>query len=600
MGRYSDYLLRPRKPAGDAPESLSGSYRSGIWLSVHPDIDAETEVGFTLPRVALLHYMLNCMVHLVPSFVMSGKETPFYTTPTRCPLRFTVLDRLPYQVVSPAVPFRRFATEPARYRHSGYWHLKEAFHFKLVQRVERQLVRPGTVLWDACCRLCMNARKIGNCATYIMRHDKVRPTSGTKLAELVRERYPSLFDGINATAGQRQCMYIYEQWVSYRKALVEYKKHPEKFKARPRRPGYKNKYRTFFQATNGFAVHDGLLQISRGCESNIPLIPVTAVKDQPYNMSHTQNPLSAGLLRVVPLGNTFAVELTYQTYAAIGLGSHPKSNSQDKLSVKTFFITPDRRCAIDLGVENFLTVVPMQAGSPAILIKGGILKSVNHKHNKAYAELQQADDRTRKQYAQDVRAGKPARKPNRKLRHMDAKSDKRNNRVNDFLHKVSAMIVDYCLHYAIGTLIIGFNRGIKQRSRLGRVNNQNFVQMPHARLIRLIAYKAEARGIKVVETEESYTSKASALDFDPLPVYGADKGRKHTFSGRRVSRGRYRRKGENIVGPKILSADVNGSLNIARKVLGDGWLQKAMTDQSYRGLLERPVAVSPLETPFWR
>lgn len=97
---------------------------------------------------------------------------------------------------------------------------------------------------------------------------------------------------------------------------------------------------------------------------------------------------------------------------------------------------------------------------------------------------------------------------------------------------------------------------------MGKRNNQNFVQIPHARFIAMLTYKAELVGIRVQVTEESYTSKASLLDLDPLPVRAPNNGgEKHTFSGKRVKRGLYRASD----GRKI-NADINGAGNVIRKV----------------------------------
>ena len=114
----------------------------------------------------------------------------------------------------------------------------------------------------------------------------------------------------------------------------------------------------------------------------------------------------------------------------------------------------------------------------------------------------------------------------------------------------------------ISTLIIGNNQGWKQSINIGNVNNQKFTQIPHSRLIDLLSYKAKLSGIEVIVTEESYTSKASALDGDKLPKYSPDT--KHKFSGKRIKRGLY----QTATG-KLINADTNGSMNIIRKVIPD-------------------------------
>ena len=82
-------------------------------------------------------------------------------------------------------------------------------------------------------------------------------------------------------------------------------------------------------------------------------------------------------------------------------------------------------------------------------------------------------------------------------------------------------------------------------------------------------------GIDVVFTEESYTSKASFYDRDPLPRYGDDAPE---FSGKRKHRGLYVTKDGFAV-----NADVNGSLNIGRKVIPE-----------FLGIGDRSVAATPV------
>src|SRR5947207_12167939 len=101
---------------------------------------------------------------------------------------------------------------------------------------------------------------------------------------------------------------------------------------------------------------------------------------------------------------------------------------------------------------------------------------------------------------------------------MDRWTTTRNRRINHYLHTASRQIIDLLVQEGIGTLVVGKNDGWKQETTLGKQNNQNFVCIPHARLISMLSYKAELVGIKVVLTEESYTSVASFLDRDPLPV----------------------------------------------------------------------------------
>jgi IS605 OrfB family transposase len=142
---------------------------------------------------------------------------------------------------------------------------------------------------------------------------------------------------------------------------------------------------------------------------------------------------------------------------------------------------------------------------------------------------------------------------------------KRNNQVNAFFHRLSRMIVDEAVKRDIGIIVIGHNPGQKQEIDLGKVNNQNFTQLPIFKLIMQIKYKAEMQCIKIVEITEEFTSKASFLDGDKIP--DRKKCKKKTnghsdvqFSGKRGPRGLYTSKDGTII-----HSDVNGACNIMRK-----------------------------------
>jgi putative transposase len=47
-------------------------------------------------------------------------------------------------------------------------------------------------------------------------------------------------------------------------------------------------------------------------------------------------------------------------------------------------------------------------------------------------------------------------------------TNKRNNRISNYLHKSSKYIIDYCLANNVGTIIIGKNDGWKQDINLGK------------------------------------------------------------------------------------------------------------------------------------
>lgn len=198
--------------------------------------------------------------------------------------------------------------------------------------------------------------------------------------------------------------------------------------------------------------------------------------------------------------------------------------------------------AIDLGVNNLCTCVTSDGDS--FILDGKKLKSYNQWYNKENARLQSIKDKQKLSKALTKRQARLLRK--------------RENRVRDYLGKTAKKIINYCLEHNIGNLVLGKNKGFQQKSNLGKVNNQIFVQMPFYKLQQKLEYQCKIYGIEMIEQEESYTSKSSFWDKDEIPVYGDSK--QHIFSGKRIKRGLYK-----TSSGILLNADVNGALNILRK-----------------------------------
>lgn len=192
---------------------------------------------------------------------------------------------------------------------------------------------------------------------------------------------------------------------------------------------------------------------------------------------------------------------------------------------------------IDPGLNNLVTVTS-NTFSP-LLYSGKKLKSMNQLANKKIAQAKSSLSK-RGFYSSPL---------------LISIYNKRNRRIKDCLHKLSTHLVDQFVSYKIDTVIFGHNLGQKQDIKLGRVTNQNFVQIPFSQLISLLQYKCELQGIRFITTEESYTSKCSFLDLEKI-------SKQKEYLGKRVKRGLFQSKD----GVQI-NADVNGSLNIGRKYL---------------------------------
>ena len=215
---------------------------------------------------------------------------------------------------------------------------------------------------------------------------------------------------------------------------------------------------------------------------------------------------------------------------------------------------------IDLGIENIIAFVGNDGGKP-VLYKGGAIKAANQSYNKARAK-----------YTGILMKGHDPKEVNVQTERLVHISRRRSAFIHDEMHKISSSVVRECIEREIGTIVIGKNTQWKTQVNMSKKSDQTFVQIPHSTLVWMIRYKAEREGIRVIEQEESYTSKASFLDRDDIPVYGDRK--EHTFSGRRISRGLYRSKDGTVI-----SADINAASNILRKAIPDAF--EGVNDFSY-------------------
>jgi len=265
-----------------------------------------------------------------------------------------------------------------------------------------------------------------------------------------------------------------------------------------------------------------------------------------YNETIKKKPLKQGI--ITPTNGCFSIKSSRQfkqvviTPKRFGFVVDVQYEKESPHKVKGKGV-----CCIDIGL-NTLAAITSDQFSP-ILVNGRIVKSINQWYNK---------------------------RPNK------ANGKKRHWRLENYFHNASKLIVEICVKTGCGTIIIGKNDGWKQEMNLGKKTNQNFQYVPFFNLIQKIAYKASIVGIKVVFTEEAYTSKASFLDRDPLPAYSEQEPE---FSGKRVKRGLYR-----AADGRLVNADVNGSANIGRKVIRDEDLILRLD----RSLAARPLAINPL------
>ena len=245
---------------------------------------------------------------------------------------------------------------------------------------------------------------------------------------------------------------------------------------------------------------------------------------QGFKLSKKQKDLNCKCFRIFYKNNNFICELIYEKEINDQAGSTGKVAS------------------IDLGLENLFTVA-FNYNKKGISFKGTKLKSINQYFNKEKAKLQSLLPKNK--YC------------SKRINHLFYK---REEQLRNVIGYYSNRLMELLVNEGISTLVIGHNKGWKDKISIGKVNNQNFVSVPFSKIIDIVKYKAEDLGIKCIEQEESYTSKASFIDNDNIPILHENDNKKYTFSGKRISRNLYQTKDN-----KIIDADLNGALNIMKK-----------------------------------
>ncbi|MBD2125961.1 IS200/IS605 family element transposase accessory protein TnpB [Microcoleus sp. FACHB-1] len=400
--------------------------------------------------------------------------------------------------------------------------------------VEKHVIRKGSREWKEIDDLSFKSKNLYNRANYEIRQHFFETNQILSYNEMAsRMQLEDSYCALPRKVSQQVLRGLDRNWKAWKEADKAYNKNPSKFLGKPKLPKYKDKEKGrnlliyTIQAISSKELRKGWIKPS-GASLMI------SCKKQKINE-----------VRIVPRLNYYVVEVIYE---------HP---IQQLVSGKAV-------AGVDVGLNNLAAVTSNQKGFKPFLINGRSVKAVNNYYNKKKAEL--------------LSRLKGDRKTSNRIQRL---STKRGFKIDDYLHKSSRLIVNRLVENNISTLVIGKNENWKQEINIGKVNNQNFTSVPHARFIEMLTYKASLVGIKVILTLESYTSVASFLDGDFLPAYGSPEAKTAKFSGRRVKRGLYKSK----IGVKF-NADVNGSYNIIRKVFPDAFCN------GIKGVVVHPVKLT--------
>jgi putative transposase len=387
-----------------------------------------------------------------------------------------------------------------------------------MQLVEQHIFHRNDPRFAVIDEAAFKSKNLYNAALYEIRQAFIHEGTYLNYNEVdKRMQSHEAYKALPAKVSQQVLMLLDKNWKSFFEVLKAYEEDPAKFTGRPKLPKYKHKTEGrnilvyTVQAISKKGLKQGLVQPSQLSIS---------IKTKHQDIDQ---------VRIVPRIGYYVVEVIY---------------SKEPVQAN---VDPSFCVGIDLGVTNLAAIASNREGFVPRMVNGRPLKAWNQWYNKRMKEL-------KKQL--------PKADRERVTKQMEQITNTRNRRIQHYLHTASKRIVDFLVKEGVGTIIIGKNPLWKQEVNNGRHNNQNFVSIPHARFIEMLTYKATLVGITVEVTEESYTSKASFLDHDPIPTYKPNDEEEHIFSGKRI--GRRNRLYRTKDGRKIC-ADVNGAYNILRK-----------------------------------
>jgi IS605 OrfB family transposase len=385
-----------------------------------------------------------------------------------------------------------------------------------MQLTERHIIKSTEHRFAQIDELAFKSKNLYNAANYVIRQNFIYGWGYVNYNEMNRlMKFSEAYKALPAKVSQQILMILDKNWKSFFEAVKAYKVDSSKFTGRPKLPKYKDKVKG----------RNILVYTIQAISSKLFKKGIIKLSGTDFSIKTKVNPDRICQVRLVPKCDSYVIEVIY--------------DEQEPTASDDNFVA-----SIDLGLNNLLALTSNQPGFTPLLINGRPLKSINQFYNKRKAQLQPQLKGNRKT--------SPRIQPLTRCRHQ---------KIDNYLHHASRLIVDILRTKQIGTLVVGKNEQWKTEINLGKQTNQNFVSIPHARLIEMLEYKARLVGIKVILQEESYTSQANFLGLDLIPVYGKTE-KEPMFTGKRIKRGLYK----TSTG-QLINSDINGSYNILRKAI---------------------------------
>lgn len=400
-------------------------------------------------------------------------------------------------------------------------------------RTEKHIITKNNKNWKQIDKSCFLSKNLYNTALYAIKKHKKETGKFIRYNNLEKKfRIENQIDYRNlpANSSQQILMLIDKNLKSFFNLLSKWKKDNKSLYGCPNFPKYKHKTKgrnIVIFTINQVKIKDGFIYFPK--KTNIKPI-----------LTKIQGELKQ--VRLIPQTGCYKIEVIYEK------------------EIKNKIEQYDNWMSIDLGINNLMTCFET-IKNKSFIINGKPLKSMNQYYNKKKSKIQN-----------ELKKKENKNWSNR----LDKLTLKRNNKIENYLHKSSRIIVNYCIKNKISNLVIGYNKNWKSSVNLGKINNQKFTNISFNILIEMLRYKCEEIGIKVIINEESYTSKCSALDLEELK-------KKKDYIGRRIKRGLFK-SGDGIK----INADLNGAINILRKITPNKAYKNMQTLRS-RGQVDWPT-----------
>ena len=231
-----------------------------------------------------------------------------------------------------------------------------------------------------------------------------------------------------------------------------------------------------------------------------------------------------------------------------------------------------RNIGIDLGVTNLFTVYDNNGSS--FIINGSSFKNTIYYFSKKIAHYQKI-----------LKASYLHSNPKKAYisKRISNLYRTKMGRINYLLHASTKKIADYCLKNNVTVVAVGNMKGIKNNCSFGHVTKQQFYSVAFARILKLLQYKLDNIGVRLVRIDEAYSSQCPPNSLGVSSVYG--------LKNRRKKRGLYKYK------KKIYNSDSLGAFNILRIYYQNN--HKSVCSMDYRSISNPKNICIPVTMDFF-